>query len=308
MTVYLDVIFLLNMICNGMILLLTRYLVRSNTSKKRILFSTLIASFIIFFQGHLSNSLLFSLSIKILYSMVIILVAFGYGGIISFIKKWTLFYFISFSIGGAILGVHYLLEDVLIYGNHQMMLTAENIYGEEIHLSFILVAFPIFWYFTKRRMDEHVETKIKYDQYYEVILTLNGQSIRTKGYLDSGNHLIDPITRRPVVLCDTKFLNKFFNEEDWNTFITSIAEEELSIVPPTLEQKLFIVPFQGVGGITNYLYCLKPEALTIFYQGKILETSRVLVGIQLQSLTENNAYHCLLHPQLIYFSNENTAS
>lgn len=303
-----DVVFLLNMFCNGMILLLTRYFIRSNSSKKRIILATFVASFFVLFQAYLSTGILSSLLIKLLYSIMIIIVAFGYDGVIPFIKKWTLFYFVSFSIGGAILGLHYLVEDVFIYGKQQMMLTAENIYGEEVHLTFILIAFPVFWYFTKRKLDEHVETKIKYDQFYEIVLTLNGQSIATTGYIDSGNHLIDPISRRPVILCDAEYLKQFFSIKDWNTLSTSIKKDQLHELPPILDQKLFIVPYQGVGGTSNYLYCLKPESLTIMYEGKTLETNQVLVGIQLNSLTETKAYHCLLHPQLIYFSYENPAS
>ena len=291
-----------------MVLLLTRYVMRLNTSNWKIVFGATIASCFLFLQVYLSSQLLLSLFMKVILSIIIIIITFGYKGGGSFFKTWTAFYFISFALGGGILGVHYLLNDGLSYTNHKVMLTAKNMYGDDVHIAFILICFPLIWLFIKRRMDDHVRIKIKYDQIYDVILAINGQSIRTKGYLDSGNHLIDPITRRPVVLCDTSFLKTFFPQDEWIQFIDCLRKHQLDEPPHLLKQKVFIVPFQGVGGKTSYLYCLKPESLTIFYQGKVLETNHVLVGIQLESLTENNAYHCLLHPQLIHFSNEGSAS
>lgn len=297
-----------NLLCNSMVLWLTRYVMRLNTSKWKLFFGAIVASCFLFLQVYLFSQLLISLLMKILFSIIIIIITFGYKGVGSFFRTWTAFYFISFALGGGILGVHYLLNDGLIYMNHKVMLTAKNMYGDDIHLAFILICFPLIWLFIKRRMDDHVRIKIKYDQLYEVILTINGQSMRTKGYLDSGNHLVDPITRRPVVLCDMSFLKAFFPQEDWIPFMDCLRKNQLDQIPLLFKQKVFIVPFQGVGGKTSYLYCLKPELLTIFYQGKILETNHVLVGIQLDALTENNAYHCLLHPQLIHFSNEGSAS
>lgn len=292
-----------------MILLLTGYVMRLTTSKWKIIFGATAASCLLFLQVYLFEQLLFSLLMKIMFSIIIIIITFGYRGVGSFLRTWTAFYFITFALGGGILGVHYLLEDgMLSYTNHKLMLTAKNMYGDEVHIALILIGFPLIWLFIKGRMDDHVRIKIKYDQIYDVVLTVNGQSMRTKGYLDSGNHLIDTITRRPVVLCDTSFLKTFYPKEDWIGFIDCLKRNQLEEIPLLFKQKVFIVPFQGVGGTTNYLYCLKPELLTIFYQDKVLETSQVLVGIQLDTLTDNNAYHCLLHPQLIHFSKESSAS
>lgn len=244
---------------------------------------------------------------KILYSIGIILITFGFKGIQSLFKTVGVFYFTSFSIGGGMFGLHFLFEDMFTYENSRLLLTTHNIYGDEFHLMFIVICFPILYFFTKRRMDEHVQAKIKYDQFYDVILTLNGQSFKTTGYLDSGNHLIDTITRRPVVLCDASYLKDFFKPEEWRGLINSIEDDDYTSIPKVLEHKIFIVPFQGVGGETSYLYSIKPDEIQVFYEGRILETSHVLIGIQLQALTVNEDYHCLLHPQLIHFSNINSA-
>ena len=305
--VYLDFILLLNVIFNGMILILTNYMIRSHTSKVRLLLGSVLATLLVPLELFYPETMITSLYGKILYSIGIILFTFGWRGILALCKTVSIFYFISFAIGGGMLGVHFLLDDMFTYSNSSLFLTTQNIYGDDIHLLFILITFPIFWLFTKRRMDEHVQAKIKYDQLYQVILTLNGQSYQTTGYLDSGNHLIDPITRRPVVLCDAPFLKQFFSVEDWGDLLKSIENDTYTSIPSILQQRVFIVPFQGVGGETSYLYTIKPDGLKIFYEGKTMETSHVLIGVQLNTLTEDQHYHCLLHPQLIHFSKELSA-
>lgn len=307
MIVYLDIILLLNIVFNAMILMLTRYFVRSNRSKKRIIYGSIVASLLVVIEMYLPLSSMFNFVSKIMYSIIIVIITLGWNGIMSLCKHIGVFYFTSFSIGGGMFGFHYLLKDMFTYHAESPFLTVRNIYGEDIQLMFVVVSFPLIWFFTKRRMDEHVQVKIKYDQFYKVRLTLNGQSYETTGYIDSGNHLIDPITRRPVVLCDEGFLKHFFNEEDWQVLVNCVQNTNDTDLPASIEHKVFIVPFQGVGGETNFLYTIKPDEIIVFYEGKQLTSSQVLVGIQLQPLTEDRQYQCLLHPQLIHFSTEKSA-
>lgn len=207
--VYLDIILLLNIVFNTMILMLTRYFIRSNRSRKRIVYGAIIASLLVVIEMYLPLTVRFGLISKVMYSILVIMITFGWNGIPTLCKHVGVFYFTSFSIGGGMFGFHYLLKDMFTYHAGSPFLTVRNIYGEDIQLMFVVISFPLIWFFTKRRMDEHVQVKIKYDQFYKVRLTINGQSCETTGYIDSGNHLIDPITRRPVVLCDEDYLKHF---------------------------------------------------------------------------------------------------
>lgn len=290
-----------------MILYLTNYLLRANVTKSKLLLGTLFATLMVPLQVYFPTLYFHPFIGKIFFSVVIIFIVFGWKGTLTFCKSIGIFYFTTFTIGGGLLGLHYLFQDFFLYENKQLLLTTTNMHGQEIHLTFIVIGFPILWYFTKRRMDEHVNTKIKYDQLYEMSLTINGHTLSTTGYLDSGNHLIDPITKRPVVLCDVVYLQHFFSKEEWSGLVKSIETNDVTTIPQSLQHKIFIVPFQGVGGETSYLYTMKPDAISILYEDKRMETTSVLVGIQLRPLTEDQKYHCLLHPQLIHMATEKSA-
>src|SRR5699024_3835879 len=122
-----------------MVLWLTRYVMRLNTSKWKLFFGAIVASCFLFLQVYLFSQLLISLLMKILFSIIIIIITFGYKGVGSFFRTWTAFYFISFALGGGILGVHYLLNDGLIFMNYKVMLTANKLYYGCVHNILVLM-------------------------------------------------------------------------------------------------------------------------------------------------------------------------
>src|SRR5699024_12368378 len=122
-----------------MVLLLTRYVMRLNTSNWKIVFGATIASCFLFLQVYLSSQLLLSLFMKVILSIIIIKITFGYKGGGSFFKTCTAFYFISFALGGGILGVYYLLNDVLSYTNHKVMFTVKTRLGDAVHIEYIVI-------------------------------------------------------------------------------------------------------------------------------------------------------------------------
>lgn len=304
--VYLDLILLLNFIFNFMLLLLTKYLVRTAVPLYRLFLGTIVATAFIPLVIYFPNTF-HSTIVKGIYSVFIILATFGFKGIGHVFKTMFMFYFISFTVGGGLFAIHFLLESSLKTNIHKILLYVNNIYGDEYSLVLLFIGFPVILYFTKSRMDRHVKDKIKYDQLYEVAITINHQVHRTTGFIDSGNHLNDPLSNRPVVICDEPFLRKFFSNEEWQMMKNAILQDKVDQFPHSIKSMIAIVPFQGVDGTSNYLYTIRPEKLTIYYHQQVIETKNVLIGIQLAKLTADERYHCLIHPEIIQLSEVRTA-
>lgn len=298
MTIYLDAVWALNFLLDLMLLMLTKALARDSTGKWRLVFGAFIASLIVPITIYFPNSIFNGLLGKVLYSGLIILCAFRYQGIYQFMKLLLLFYFTSFAIGGGLTGVYFLLSSpVAVTGNG--ILTFNSGYGDPISWIFIVIGFPIVWLFTKYRMDEHAGEKIRYDQLCEVSIKMNEISYSTKGYIDSGNQLVDPLTKKPVIICDESFLKNWFSEEEWNQL--KVVHEQLALdqIPQSWENKIQVVPYQGVEGSSMFLLAIRPDQIIVHYENQRLLTSNVLVGIQFGSLVRDRSYHCLLHPQII---------
>ncbi len=281
-----------------MLLLLTQALCREATKKWRILIGAFIASLLVPITFYFPESFFVGVFGKVLYSVFIIWSTFGFKSIYRTLKLLLIFYFSTFSIGGGLLAVHFVIQNpVTISGSS--VLTFNGGYGDPVSWVFVVIGFPIIWLFTKNRMDKHAAEKIRYDQLCMVTIQLNNESLSTQGYIDSGNQLTDPITKRPVVICDESFLKNWFTEKDWHLLKSSYESLDFEQLPTTWERFIQIVPYQGVQGKSEFLFTVRPEKLMVYYGDQKLVTSNVLIGIQFAELVRDGSYHCLLHPQII---------
>ncbi|MFC3040249.1 sigma-E processing peptidase SpoIIGA [Virgibacillus xinjiangensis] len=298
MAIYLDAVWVLNFFLDMMLLLLTQALARDNTHKWRICLGAFVASLLVPVSVYYPDSLISSPAGKFLYSVVIIVCAFRFVSVHRSIKLLLLFYFTTFAVGGGMVAVHFLLQSPVEV--HANSLTTYNTgFGDPVSWLFVLIAFPVAWKFTKIRMDKHAVEKIRYDQVCPVTILVKERTYHTTGYIDSGNQLIDPITKKPVIICDETILRQWFTEEEW--LALKKAEENLDIqsLPASWDHHIQLVPYQGVQGSNGFLFTIRPDQLTVYYDGQKISTDKVLIGMQFAKMTKDESYHCLLHPQII---------
>ncbi|MEN2766534.1 sigma-E processing peptidase SpoIIGA [Ornithinibacillus xuwenensis] len=298
MTIYLDAVWVLNLLLDMMLLLLTQALCREHTSKIRLVLGAFVASLIVPITLYFPESYITTVIGKIVYSILIILVTFRFVSVNRTMKQLLLFYFVSFAIGGGLFAAHYFLQEPIALSTSGIFSFSSG-YGDPVSWMFVVIGFPIAFWFTKSRMDKHAIEKIRYDQLYNVTLMIKKRTFSTFGYIDSGNQLVDPLTKRPVVICDESFLIQWFEQEEWDQLKQAAEEINVDKIPAGWEEHIKIVPFQGVEGKSNLLFTIKPDELTIFYEGQRIVSTKLLVGIQFAALTKDKRYHCLLNPQII---------
>jgi len=298
-TIYLDIILLMNILCNYALLFMTNYFAKSGKRWYRLLIGATIATTLIPLYLYFPNTYFQTIWMKVLFSLLIILCTFGYNNVQRFIKQVGLFYITTFAAGGTLFAVHYMFQPIKSDKVTDSFWFVSNIHQEEIHIAVLLLGFPIALLILKKVMDRQVTDKMQYDQLYTVWVEMLGKKEMTSGYVDSGNQLSDPLTNRPVIICDTAFLTRFFSEEEWGSIQDGISSNDMSLFPENIQHKFSIIPYQGVGGETGCLYTIRPDNLNIYMDGEILTTTQVLIGIQLGKLTADEAYHCLLQPTLI---------
>ncbi|MFB4167585.1 sigma-E processing peptidase SpoIIGA [Virgibacillus sp. JSM 102003] len=306
MTIYLDAVWLLNFFLDLMLLMLTQALAKDSTQKVRIFFGAFIASLLVPLSIFYPNSFFTSVIGKLIYSIIIILCAFQFRSIYRMIKLLLLFYFTTFAIGGGLIGIHFLLQNPIgISANG--ILTFNSGYGDPISWLFIVIGFPFVWIFTKARMDKHAVEKIRYDQLCPVTIQIENTSKSTTGYIDSGNQLVDPLSKKPVVICDEYFLKHWFSSDEWEMLKAAHDELDFEKLPKDWEKRINIIPFQGVEGNRTFMIAIKPDNVVIFYNDKKIVTRKILIGIQFGNLTKDQSYHCLLHPQIVKMATVNSA-
>ncbi|WP_347550429.1 sigma-E processing peptidase SpoIIGA [Pseudalkalibacillus hwajinpoensis] len=297
MAVYLDVIWLLNVCFDYMILALTGLLLKRHVKKRRLAAGALIASFYVLFLFIPGMAFMANPFIKLIYSFVIVSVTFGFTRFRSFIQSWLLFYFVTFMIGGGMMGAHYFMQqEVTIYNG--AVATKGAGFGDPISWIFILIGFPTIWLFSKRRVEMLETTRIHYDQLADIVIHIDEISISASALIDSGNQLQDPLSGSPVMILDmtihashfsTAFLEKARN----------ITEFQSEGEGDRWEHRLRIVPYRAVGQDNQFLCAVKPDEVIITMKDHAITVKKVLVGLSFQSISGEKEYSCILHPKML---------
>lgn len=250
MIVYLDLVFLINFIMDFYILSGVKFLLGLNTKLYRIILGSLIGSLTIFILFFEISSLTLNL-IKILISILMILISFGKS---KFFNHLFYLYVISIVLGGSL----YLINDSLGYEVDSVIFINN---GYSINIIILLLISPIILFFY---IKEHLKYKKKINTTYNVIIKFKNKKIRVEGFLDTGNKLIDPYFKRPIILLNKKLIN-------------------------TKGRKILYVPYESLNN-NGLLKCIIPEYILIDNR----KIEKVLIGI-----SENLNFDCILNERLV---------
>lgn len=299
MTVYLDVIWILNFLFDSLLLSMSALLLKRRVKLWRIAAGGFIGSLIILlyftpaaiYSGHPLS--------KMAFSILMVLVSFGYKRLKFFLSALMALYFSTFLIGGALMGTHYFLQSGSSLFK-SFVSSASPGYGDPISWLFVFLGFPLAWHFSRARLESHEMAKIKYDQTVSVQISVNEKHYDLTGLIDSGNQLYDPLTRYPVIFVSIKNILKDLPEE--LALISSFPEDIIhgkKTVPSKWESRLRIVPCAVVGQEHQLILAVKPEFVIIRDSGKTFKTERVLVSFTTQDLSSDGSFQCIIHPKLL---------
>ena len=113
MTLYLDVIWVLNYLIDYLLLLLTALVLKRRHSKIRFTFGAFVASLIVFLMFTPIGEWFYHPVTKLVYSALIVFVAFGYKRFTYYIQGLLMFYFVTFMTGGALFALHFFWQSEL---------------------------------------------------------------------------------------------------------------------------------------------------------------------------------------------------
>ena len=236
MKIYLEEVFILNFLLDFMILYGTKRILKRNNRIIRIIISSIVGAFTTFIL-FINISNLSLLIIKIVFSILLVLIAFGYKNII---KNIMYFYIISIILGGSI----YLFD----INNHIFLLMS----------SFIVISILI---------KEFLSYKEIYTNKYFVTIFYNNKKYNLEGFIDTGNRLKDFISKKYIIITNLniktnnvlyvpyKALNTtgiipcikpdriIINNKEFNNYLIGLAKDKFNldencILPNILKEEL----------------------------------------------------------------------
>lgn len=260
MKIYLDLLLLLNFFLDLLLLLTVSILLRRRKNSIRLLCAAFIGGLSILFLFIPMNSLGLFFS-KIIISILMCLIAFGYQNIKYTGKNILYLYMTSILLGGFL----YFLNDQFAYKKEGIVFYHN---GLSINMIFLLLSSPILLYLYIR---QGKELRNIYSKYHTITIFLGGKKYEFTGFLDTGNTLRDPYTKSPVILINKK-----------------------KIIYDINEFGMMLVPYKTITE-EGLLPCVKAEKIKI---DACKEKTGVLIGMMKEEILVNGV-DCILHPDLL---------
>lgn len=287
-----EYLFLENLIINYLILQSTKKITKTKTKKTRIILTSILSAlypFILFFP---SLIFLTGFFIKLILSMLIVKIAFNSKSFRLFIKQLSAFYIISFIFAGGSIGFYYFIN---------------NYHG--IIFKNILVGFPVKYLILgvmvgnlliKSVMYYFNEKVIKEKELINVNISINNRNSVVTALNDTGNSLIEPISKLPVFVVEYKtiegILAQSIKEILNNTEVDFIKLEKY--LEESNDLKLKLIPFKSIGKDNGILLGLKPDYIEI-NDNELKRYKSLLIGIYVGNLSTDDQYSGLLNIDML---------
>ena len=261
MKVYIDVVLLLNFLIDLILIFSTALILRRQTNLKKIIIGALIGSISIISLLFNLNSF-FLIFLKVFTAFLMVITVFGYKDIRYTLKNVFYLYTSSIVLGGFL----YMLELELCYKNEGMLFYHN---GLSLNFSVLIFLSPIIIYLYVKQAKE---LKDNYSKYYNIDIYLKDGTIKPlTAFLDTGNKLIDPYFKRPIILVNKNQIN--FNYLDTN---------------------ILIVPYDSLNN-HGLLKCIVPEKV---YIDKVGMKKNFLIGISEEEI-KIDGVDCISNAKLL---------
>ena len=277
--VYVDSLFLINLVTNYILLLVTAKICAVKTARLRLFGAAVLGAAYAVAAVLPLTSFLMSPFVKIAVGILMVLAAFG--GQARIIRLTLIFFAVAVAFGGAVMAA--------------ALLGGSGFYGEvlmSVSLKVLLLAFIVGYIILTlvfRRMGKHHAGGI-----VTLDLRHNGREVHMRALMDTGNGLTDPITGRQVIVAGVSDVRQLLAPEVRRTISELCRKdvvkvlEELSVLEKNMRFQL--VPYSAVGVAGGMLLAFRPDEILVDGKNK----TGMLLALSPNSVSENGTYSALL--------------
>ncbi|GKU78373.1 sigma-E processing peptidase SpoIIGA [Paenibacillus sp. L3-i20] len=303
MAVYIDILFLRELLVDGAVLMTTAWVRNYKPKPWRLLFAATFGACYVVLMLVPQLSFLFTLAVKVLFSLFMVWITFGFHSLQHFIRNIAAFYTVNFVAAGAVLGLYYLF----MQGSGEVWKTLTFASGSvnaelKMGLFYFVAAFCVGLFIYRAVLTQKRERELVRTHLAEVKVRIDEQIFTCIGLIDTGNQLYDPLTRTPVMVMEASN----WEGEIPESWMKSIRESQvdrlvagLDTEPFKWQDRLRLIPFRGVNRGSQFMLALKPDAVEITRDGQLYETNRVLIGLDGGKLAADGAYQAIIHPSMV---------
>lgn len=206
-----------------------------------------------------------------LVCIIMLIISFGRAGIRKLVIETLVFYMAAIMAGGGF----YMLYQHTRAGYYLEMTMQGNAFEAMPLYIWILLMTGIYFgiRFLWLNLCE-IQKRRKY--IYKVTLYYGEKEQRLMALVDTGNHLYEPVTHKPVHIVTYDSCRQLFNGAAVQAF----------------------VPFQSIGKENGMMPVVFPDRMCVERDGKVIEITKPVIGISKHRLSPSGEYEMLLHDEL----------
>ena len=280
MTVYADVLLVINLFVNYALLACSVRIMKLQISQLRILLGAAAGSIygLIIFLPELPKPA--ELVLRIAAAALIVFCTFGFGNIRRFLRCFFTFFSASLAFGGIMLVLWVTVAPVgMVYSNGAVYFDISlTVLAISTVVCFAVVS--VISYFTARRAPK--------ESVAQVTVGMNGETVRTNALIDTGNSLKESFSGFPAAVGEASVLRK-------------ILPQTVSVFLDTGEigedSNIRMIVHKTVSG-TGIMPAFKPDFIEVRTLSGTVRSEKVYIAVTKNSLAAGE-YGIILNPEII---------
>ena len=228
---------------------------------------------------------------KLLFSLVLIKVAFPYLKGMRYCTAFLYFYLIGFAMAGAVVCLSWFFRE-RGWAEVGFSYTAMG-----LSAGLLLV------FFLSRWGKGYIRRNLRVNETTEVIdIWLNGKKAELTALFDTGNELVDPVTRRPVVIVEYEAVKPLLPScfcEIFERLAPEGADAVLKAMRPyAISSRLRLIPFSSIGRSNGMMLGLKPDRIC-FPARKKKKAEDVVICFYRGAMHTKEHCRCIVNPAIL---------
>ncbi len=290
MTVYVDLLFAVNLMINTLLLAATAALAGERLRRLRLLSAAALGALYCVLMFFPQADWAFALGMRLATGAVMVWVGVPTHGLWRYLRALLFFYVSLVTFGGGM----YLFYTFTAAGAR--MVYSNGIYYIDLPL-WLLLALSFLFYGMIRLAAFLRQKQHPVEGLVEVEIALDGAFRNVRALIDTGNSLQDPLTLAPVMIVEAAALEGCLPEE----LLQAVKREDSGALEALSrrhrELKCRLLPYHGIQGGGRLLFALRPDWIRRLPDGKPVE--QVLLGLTAARLDGMGEYRALLPNHII---------
>lgn len=302
MTIYLDIVFLENMIMNYIIIYATVIVLKNKVSQIRILFGSFIGAIytVVMYLNILpiySNFLM-----KFILSIIIVYVSIKPHTMKKLFKDLIVFYFVSFVFGGCSFALIYCVAP-------HLALVKNGVFVGEYPLKIAILGGVVSFIVIKTSLVLIKNKLNKKDIIYKLNIGINNKKIEIKALLDTGNLLKEPLTGNSVIIVESRCLKEILPIEIIEN-ISEIINGNMDVISNCENCrewicKLRIIPYESIGIKRGVMLGIRTDYVEVITDEVQKSNENIVIGIYENIFSKYESYSAIFGLDILEGGNKN---